>query len=114
MPRHRVSPSASPMTGSCGASSTPRPLDRSQALLITGLPAFAGNDGNVMASRLLGEFRRRLAGDLPEGVGKRRHAGIAEIGSQLLDRNIGVGRELFDCGGNPGALAPALEAQLRL
>jgi hypothetical protein len=27
MPRHRVSPSASPMTGSSGASSTPRPLD---------------------------------------------------------------------------------------
>jgi hypothetical protein len=27
MPRHRVSPSASPMTGSVGASSTPRPID---------------------------------------------------------------------------------------
>jgi hypothetical protein len=29
MPRHRVSPSASPMTGSCGASSTPRPFGSS-------------------------------------------------------------------------------------
>src|SRR5256885_10524522 len=27
VPRHRVSPSASPMTGSCGGSSTPRPID---------------------------------------------------------------------------------------
>src|SRR6059058_5901293 len=27
IPRHRVSPSASPMTGSSGVSSTPRPLD---------------------------------------------------------------------------------------
>jgi len=32
MPRHRVSPSASPMTGSSGASSTPRPFDSPRAL----------------------------------------------------------------------------------
>src|SRR3981081_3349103 len=65
-------------------------------------------------SRLRGKFGRRLAGDLPEGVGKRRHAGIAEIGRQLLDRNIDVGREVFDRRRDPGALAPAFEAQLRL
>src|SRR5258708_7599198 len=67
-------------------------------------------------SRLLflGEFRRRFAGNLPEGVGKSRDAGIAEVGGELLDRDIGIGRQFFDRGRNAGALAPGLEAQLRL
>ncbi len=45
---------------------------------------------------------------------KRRHAGIAEIGGELLDRDVGLRRQLLDCGCDAGALAPALEAQLRL
>jgi len=44
MPRHRVSPSASPMTGSSGASSTPRPFDSPRLPWNTGSPAFAGDD----------------------------------------------------------------------
>src|ERR1700712_4186131 len=60
-------------------------------------------------SRLLRELGQRLAGNLPEGMGKRRDAGIAEVGRQLLDRNTGVGGEFFDGGGDAGALAPALE-----
>src|SRR5258707_8814652 len=59
-------------------------------------------------SRLLflGEFGRRFAGNLPEGVGKRRDAGITEVGGELLDRDIGIGRQFFDRGRNAGALAP--------
>ena len=63
---------------------------------------------------VLREFRRRLAGDLPERVRKRRHAGIAEIGGELLDRDIGLHRQFFDRRRDARALAPALEAQLRL
>lgn len=64
--------------------------------------------------RLVRKFRRRLAGHLPEGMGKRRDAGIAEIGSELLDRDIGFRRQLLDRCRDAGALAPALEAQLGL
>jgi hypothetical protein len=58
----------------------------------------------------LHKLRRRLARHLPERVRKRRHAGVAEIGSELLDREVGFHRELFDRRGDARALAPALEA----
>jgi enoyl-[acyl-carrier protein] reductase I len=44
MPRHRVSPSAIPMTGSSGTSSTPRLSSVIATLRITASPAFAGDD----------------------------------------------------------------------
>src|SRR5258708_4221766 len=46
-------------------------------------------------SRLLflGEFRRRFAGNLPEGVGKSRDAGIADGAGELLARDIGIRRQ---------------------
>ena len=77
------------------------------------LPVFARR-GDYAVRPIYHEFGRRLAGDLPEGMRKCRHAGIAEIGGQLLDRDVGVRRQPFDRGGDAGALAPALEAQLRL
>src|SRR5215510_14452603 len=60
------------------------------------------------------ELRRRLAGDLSEGMGKRRHAGIAQIGGKLLHRQAGIDRQPLDGGGNASAQAPALEGKLRL
>lgn len=45
---------------------------------------------------------------------KCRHAGVAEVGGELLDREVGVDREFFDRRGDAGALAPALEAELGL
>src|SRR3981081_304456 len=57
---------------------------------------------------------RRFSGDLAERVRKCRDAGIAEIGSELLDRDIGLHRQFFDRRRDARALAPALEAQLRL
>ena len=48
IPRHRVSPSASPMTGSGGESSTPRLLDSSEPSRSTGSPGQAGDDRELM------------------------------------------------------------------
>src|SRR5258706_3034742 len=62
----------------------------------------------------LRKLRRRLAGDLPECVRKRRHTRIAEVRGELLDRDIGLRRKSPDRRRDPRALAPALEAQLRL
>jgi len=42
MPRHRVSPSASPMTGSSGASSTPQLLDSITSALEYWITRFRG------------------------------------------------------------------------
>src|SRR5581483_5008990 len=42
------------MPRACGASSTPRRLDRSQLSRVTGLPAFAGNDSGVGCARSSG------------------------------------------------------------
>src|SRR6266850_338884 len=45
--RHRVSPSASPMTGSSGRSSIPEaPVSELERLRRTGCPAFAGHDSS--------------------------------------------------------------------
>ena len=44
IPRHRVSPSASPMTGSSGVSSTPRPLRLAEKPRNTGSSGFADDD----------------------------------------------------------------------
>src|SRR6201988_1100924 len=60
------------------------------------------------------ELRRRLAGDLPEGTGKRRYTGIAEIGRKLLNRQAGIDRQPLDRRRDAGPLAPALEGKLRL
>src|SRR3982074_2116125 len=57
---------------------------------------------------------RRFSGDLAERVRKCRDAGIAEIGSELLDRDIGFHRQFFDRRRDGRALPPPLEAQLRL
>src|SRR5207237_1179761 len=97
-----------------GASSTPRPIGSTTDVSgILDYPLSRVMTVLCCRLRLLRKFRRRLARDLPERVGKRRHAGIAEVGRQLLDRNIGIDRQPLDGGGNAGALAPALEAQLR-
>jgi hypothetical protein len=66
------------------------------------------------ASLRLRKLRRRFARYLPESMGKSRKTGIAEVGSELLDRDVGVDRQFFDRGRDARALAPALEAQLRL
>jgi hypothetical protein len=77
MPRHRVSPSASPMRGSGGASSTPRPLGS-----ITGVSgildhppqcAIAHKAGDDEQKRSRGAFCPRFTNSLPllevEGAG---------------------------------------------
>jgi len=62
-----------------------------------------------------GKRRRRLAGDLPEGLREGRHAGIAQLGRQLFDRDLAAaGRQPLDGGRDARALAPALEAELGL
>src|SRR6185437_4336927 len=66
----------------------------------------------VPRSSLLGKLRRGLAGDLPERMREGGDAGVAEIGSQLLDRDGGLRRQPFDRGRDTGALAPGLETQL--
>jgi hypothetical protein len=54
IPRHRVSPSASPMTGSGGESSTPQPLGYNSGRWNTGSPAFAfaGDDDRMQGGPL--------------------------------------------------------------
>src|SRR5437762_3595989 len=55
MPRHRVSPSASPMTGFSGASSTPRPLDLTSGFPgILDRPVKPGEDNRRHAPRKAG------------------------------------------------------------
>ena len=49
----------------------------------------------------LHKFRRCPAGHLAEGVGEGGNAGIAEIGGELLDRHIGLDRQLLDGGRDP-------------
>src|SRR5665647_2602193 len=68
---------------------------------------------SVMASFRPPKLRRGLAGNLAEGMREGGNAGIAEVGSELLDQNIGVRRQPFDRRSDARALAPALEAQLR-
>src|SRR5260370_42321566 len=94
------------MVGDCGAVAVGRTAS---------LPLAYAKAG-VASARLclLRKLRWRLAGDLAEGVGKRRDAGIAEVGGELLDRDIGIRRQFFDRSRNARALAPGLEAQLRL
>src|SRR5215470_16162425 len=67
----------------------------------------------VHAPRLLlcGEFARRSPRHLTEGVRKRRHAGIAEIGGELLDGAVTPARQPLDRRRDPRALAPGLEAE---
>jgi hypothetical protein len=67
-----------------------------------------------LRSLLFRKLGRCLARHLPEGMGKCRDAGVAQIGGKLLDRDIGIRRQLFDRRRDAGALAPALEAKLRL
>ena len=43
---------------------------------------------------------------------KCRYAGIAEVGRQLLDRDVGLGRQFFDCSRDTGALASAIGGYL--
>jgi hypothetical protein len=63
---------------------------------------------------LLQKLRRRLPRHLPERMRKRREAGIAQIGGELLQRGLRVHRQPFDSGRDAGALAPALETELGL
>jgi hypothetical protein len=58
--RHRVSPSASPMTGSSGVSGTPRPSRfNHQRLWNAGSPAFAGDDSLMQMSNSAKVFQDR-------------------------------------------------------
>src|SRR5665647_1994592 len=65
-------------------------------------------------SFLLRKLGRGPAGDLPERVREGGNAGVAEIGGELFDRDVGIDRQSFDRRGDARALAPALEAQFRL